>query len=88
MTGPDLTNGLIGVLLKFRWKRVTVTSDIEQIFFNFYVHEEDRNFLWFQDNDINNELAEFSMCVHVFGNFPSPAVETFGLCMSACHQSP
>ena len=91
MTGPDLTNSLIGVLLKFRREKVAVTADIEQMFFNFYVHEEDRNylrFLWFRDNDINNELVEFRMCVHVFGNSPSPAVATFGLRKSACHQSP
>ncbi|XP_062594609.1 uncharacterized protein LOC134256031 [Saccostrea cucullata] len=87
MTGPDLTNSLIGVLLKFRKEKVAVTADIEQMFFNFYVHEEDRNFLrflWFRDNDINNELVEFRMCVHVFGNSPSPAVATFGLRKSAC----
>lgn len=32
MTGPDLTNSLIGVLLKFRKDRVAITADIEQIF--------------------------------------------------------
>ncbi|XP_052680227.1 uncharacterized protein LOC128160994 [Crassostrea angulata] len=92
MTGPDLTNSLIGVLLKFRKDREAITADIEQMFFNFYVHEEDRNFLrflWFKDNNIDNELVEFRMCVHVFGNSPSPAVATFRLRKSACdHQSP
>lgn len=90
-TGLDLTNSLIGVLLKFRKDRVAIPADIEQMFFNFYVHEEDRNFLrflWFKNNNIDNELVEFRMCVHVFGNSPSPAVATFGLRKSACdHQS-
>lgn len=38
MTGPDLTNGLISVLLKLRKDKVAihVTADIEQMFFNFY----------------------------------------------------
>lgn len=92
MTGPDLTNSLIGVLLKFRKDKVAITADIEQMFFNFYVHGGDRNslrFLWFKDNNIDNELVEIRMCVHVFGNSPSPAVATFGLRKSACdHQSP
>ncbi|XP_062619955.1 uncharacterized protein LOC134281515 [Saccostrea cucullata] len=88
MTGSDLTNSLIGVLLKFRKEKVAVMADIAQMFFNFFVHEEDRNFLrflWFRDNDINNELVEFRMCVHVFGNSPSPAVATFGLRKSPCN---
>lgn len=92
MTGPDLTNSLIGVLLKFRRDRVAITADIEKMFFNFYVREEDINFLrflWFKDNNIDNEVVEIRMCVHVFGNSPSPAVATFGLRKSACdHQSP
>lgn len=92
MTGPDLANSLIGVLLKFRKDKVAITADIEQMFFNFYVHEEYINFsrfLWFKDYNIDNELVEFRMFVHVFGNSPSPAVATFGLRKSACdHQSP
>ena len=92
MTGPDLTNSLIGVLLKFRKDREAITADIEQMFFNFYVHEVDRNFLrflWFKDNNIDKELVELIMCAHVFSNLSSPAVATFGLHKSACdHQSP
>lgn len=47
MTGPDLIKGLTGVFLNF-WKDIlAVTADIQQMFFTFYVHEEDRNFLQF-----------------------------------------
>lgn len=80
MTGPDLTNSLIGVLLKFREDKVAITADIEQMFLNFYVHEEDRNFLrflWFKDNNIDNELVKFRMCVHVFDNSSSLQLPPF-----------
>lgn len=87
LTGPDLTNNLIGVLLKFRKEKIAVTADVEQMFFNFEVHEEHRNllrFLWFKDNDPTKEIIEHRMRVHVFGNAPSPAVATYGLRKSVC----
>lgn len=82
MSGPDLTNSLVGVLLRFRREPVAIVADIQQMFYGFYVEEKHRNFLrflWFKDNDPNKELTEFRMCVHVFGNTPSPAVATYGL---------
>ncbi|XP_021358095.1 uncharacterized protein LOC110453467 [Mizuhopecten yessoensis] len=87
LTGPDLTNNLVGVLLKFRKERIAVTADVEQMFFNFEVHEEHRNmlrFLWFRDNDPAREITEYRMRVHVFGNSPSPAVATHGLRKAVC----
>ena len=89
MNGPDLINNLIGVLLRFRKEVVAVIADIEQKFNGFYVAERHRNylrFLWHRDNDPNQDLIEYRMCVHVFGNSPSPAVAMYGL--RRCVQSP
>ena len=80
--GPDLLNNLVGVLLRFRREPVAVIADIQQMFYGFRVAEKHRNylrFLWHRDNDPNKELVEHRMCVHVFGNAPSPAVATYGL---------
>ncbi|XP_069138180.1 uncharacterized protein [Argopecten irradians] len=88
MTGPDVTNNLVGVLLKFRKEKIAITADIEQMFFNFQVHEQHRNclkFLWFEENDPTKNLVDYRMRVHVFGNSPSPAVATMGLRKSACN---
>ncbi|XP_052817602.1 uncharacterized protein LOC128243724 isoform X1 [Mya arenaria] len=82
LSGPDLANSLIGVLMRFREKAVAITGDIQQMFYQFHVHESNRNFLrflWYKDNDIDKELIEYRMCVHVFGNSPSPAAATYGL---------
>ena len=87
LTGPDLTNNLVGVLMRFREEKVAVTGDIKQMFFNFEVNEKQRNFLrflWFQDSNIEKPIIEYRMRVHVFGNAPSPAVATLGLRMSVC----
>ena len=74
LTGPDLNNTLIGVLLRF--------PDIQQMFYCFEVSEEHRNylrFLWHQDNDVTMKVIEYRMKVHVFGNSPSPAVAIYGM---------
>ena len=82
LTGPDLNNTLIGVLLRFRKEKVAVLADIQHMFYCFEVSEEHRNylrFLWHQDNDVTKKVIEYRMKVHVFGNSPSPAVAIYGL---------
>ncbi|CAM4658376.1 unnamed protein product [Leuciscus chuanchicus] len=88
LSGPDLNNSLLGVLLRFRRELVAVTADIEQMFHSFIVKEEDRDFLrflWFKDNDTSKEIIEYRMRVHVFGNSPSPAVAIYGLRRAAAY---
>lgn len=82
LKGPDLSNSLLGILMRFREEAVAVTMDVEQMFYNFKVTPEHRDFLrfyWHEDNDLNCPLTEYRMTVHVFGNSPSPSVATYGL---------
>ncbi|XP_023812156.1 uncharacterized protein LOC111947642 [Oryzias latipes] len=91
LTGPDLNNSLLGVLMRFRKEAVAFTADIEQMFYCFNVREQDRNylrFLWFRDNDLSKDLIECRMRVHVFGNSPSPAVAIYGLHQSVLQNEP
>lgn len=44
MTGPDLTNSLMGILLRFRQDRYAVIADIEQMFYQFYVEKRTQRF--------------------------------------------
>ncbi|KAI4883908.1 hypothetical protein NFI96_004102 [Prochilodus magdalenae] len=74
LTGPDLNNSLLGVLMRFRKEQVAVTGDIEHMFHCFVVKEEHRNYLWFL-----SFIVDYRMKVHVFGNTPSPAVAIYGL---------
>ncbi len=81
-TGPDLTNSLLGILLRFRREPVAVMGDIQQMFYCFKVDEKHRDFLrflWYENNDFTKPLIEYRMCAHVFGNSPSPAIATYGL---------
>ncbi|XP_071147616.1 uncharacterized protein [Mytilus edulis] len=82
MSGPDLTNNLVGILMRFRKNAIAITGDIEQMFYQFRVSNHHRDYLrffWYQDNDFSKPLIEYRMTSHVFGNTPSPAVASYGL---------
>lgn len=82
LSGPDLTNSLLGILLRFRSDAVASTSDIEQMSHSFIVHDDHRDFLrvfWHKDNNPDGEVIEYRMRVYIFGNTSSPAIATCGL---------
>lgn len=68
--------------MRFRKECVAVMADIQQMFHCFVVREDHRDylrFLWYRDNDLNKDIVEYKMKVHVFGNSPSPAVAIYCL---------
>lgn len=76
LQGPDLTNTLIGVLLRVRKEKVTVIADIEAMSYQVYVSEHHRDclmFLWWPEGDIGREPKVHRMRVHLFGASPSMA---------------
>ena len=80
--GPDNTNLLLGVLLRFRQNRVPIMGDLEQMFFQINVPEKQRSllrFLWWPDGDITKDPEEYEMCVHLFGAVSSPSVAGYAL---------
>ena len=82
LQGPDLTSKLIGVLTRFRQERYAFMADIEKMFFQVKVREEDQSllrFLWWQDGDIEKEPEEYCMTVHLFGAGSSPACANYAL---------
>ena len=82
LSGPDLANSLLGVLLRFRTEPVAMTADVQKMFYCFLVEEQHRDYLrffWYADNDPDQRFIEYRMRVHVFGNKPSPSVASYGL---------
>ena len=47
LVGPDLNNGLRGVLLRFREEKIAFAADIQSMFNNFLVPPEDKDYLRF-----------------------------------------
>ncbi len=84
--GPDLTNNLVGVLCRFRKEPVALMCDIEGMFHQVRVAEQDRDLLrslWWEDGDTTKELTEFRIKVHLFGATSSPGCADCALKMSA-----
>ena len=82
LQGPDLTNLQIGVFLRFRKEEVPFMADIKCMFYQVKIPPEQRNFvrfLWWPDGNLDNELCEYEMCVHLFGAVSSPGVANFAL---------
>lgn len=80
LSRPDLNNTLLGVLMRFRKEPVAFSADIQQMFYCCEVREDHRDFLrflWYEDNDLDKNICEYRMKVHVFGNSPSPAVAIY-----------
>ena len=82
LQGPDNTNLLLGVLLRFRLNSIPIMGDLEQMFYQIQVPEEQRSllrFLWWPDGDTSQEPLEHEMCVHLFGAISSPSVAGYAL---------
>ena len=79
--GPDLTNSLLGVLLRFRQDPVGLVADIEGMFNEVKVPPEDADalrFLWWEDSKLERP-SEFQMTSHIFGATDSPSCANFCL---------
>lgn len=86
LQGPDLTNSLVGVLCRFRQEAIAFSCDVESMFHQFFVNEEDRDFLrffWWENSDLNAAPIEYRMKVHLFGAASSPGCANFGFKQAA-----
>ena len=84
--GPDSTNALIAVLLRFRKWLVPVIEDVEAMFYQVLVSPSDKDALWFYwwpNDDIDNDPIVYLMTVHLFAAKSSPSCATFCLRQTA-----
>ena len=80
--GPDHTNRLTGVLMRFRHNTVAFSADIQTMFHCFAVprnQEKFQCFYWFKDNVPGSQIVPYAATVHVFGHTSSPSIATYGL---------
>ena len=86
LQGPDLTNNLVGVLIRFREEPIAIMADIEGMFHQVRVSPKDCDalrFLWWPENDFNKDPEDYQMLVHLFGAASSPSCANFGLKQTA-----
>ena len=81
LKGPDLLHNLIGILLRFRQETIALMADIEQMFHQIRIFEDDQpalSFLW-RNLDTSKEPDVYQMTVSIFGMKCSPAIATYVL---------
>ena len=68
MQGPDMTNSLVGVLSRFQQKPIAFMADIEAMFYQVFVPEEQRRYLHFFDGlmVISVKNLKSMKCVSIF----------------------
>ena len=77
MSGPDLNEPLMRVLLRFRQGPWAVVGDIKEMFHQVLAREEDRpamRFFWSKNSDT---VHEYEMCVMSFGATCSPTIAQY-----------
>ncbi|CAG2201460.1 unnamed protein product [Mytilus edulis] len=82
LQGPDLMNSLVGVLIRFRQGQIALAADIEAMFPQVRVQEEDCDvlrFLWWPNGDLNQKPRSYCMQVHLFGATSSPSCAGYAL---------
>lgn len=82
LQGPDLTNSLVGVLLRFRERPVATMGDVEAMFHQVRVtpkHRDVLRFLFWKDGVIGGEIQVYRMTVHLFGGIWSPSCASYAL---------
>ena len=82
LQGPDFMNSLVGVLIRFRQENVALVADIEAMFHQVRVQDEDCDalrFLWWSDGDLSKTPKCYRMQVHLFGATSSPSCTAYAL---------
>ena len=82
LSGPDLTNQIVGVLSRFKEHNVAFMADIESMFYQVMVSEEHKcylKFLWWKDGNYNNPIIDCQMNMHVVGATSSPGCSNYAL---------
>ena len=77
-----LTNQLIGMLMRFPTEEVAFMDGTVAMFYQVKVPDSQRSFLgylWLSNNDLNRELVDYEMWVHMFGGTSSPGCCNYAL---------
>ena len=81
LQGPNMTNSLVGTLLRFRQDEVAIMGDIDSMFYQVRVSPKHsfQRFLWSEGKDTSKPPIEFQIIVHLFGSSSSPSCANYAL---------
>ena len=90
LSGSDLTNKLVRVLIRFRVGPVAFIADIQAIFYQVKVTEKQRSFLrflWWNEGNLDSEMTNHEICVYLFVVVSSPSSSNYALTKAAVNNS-
>ena len=82
LSRPDLTNQMIGIMARLREEKIAFMADIEAMYHQALVPDDPETFLkflWWSNDDINDEPQDFMMCAHVFRGISSASCSNYAL---------
>ena len=82
LSGPDLTNQIIGIMARFREEKVAFMADIEAMYHQVLIPDDQqrfRKFVCWSTDGINDEPQDFMMWTHVFGGTSSGSCSNYPL---------
>ena len=82
LPGPDLTNQIVSILIRFHEEKAAVMADVESMYYQVQVPENQQTylkFLWWENSDIECHPQEFVMCAHVLGGASSGGCSNYTL---------
>ena len=86
LTGPDLINNLIGVLMRFRCGSIAISADIMSMFHMVFVPKlfdaDSLRFFWTEHPESDAPADVYQMLVHIFGAKSSPCCANY--CLKRC----
>lgn len=83
LSGPDLLNKLINVLLRFRLHEHAWAADVSAMYFQVRIPKDQRDLLRFFWVDEHENVIEYRMVGHVMGGIWSSASSTFAIRQAA-----
>ncbi len=89
LPGPNQANMLLEVFLRWRQRKYRWMGDVRAMFYNCVVPKKQRPYLryfWFENGDLDGEIKEYQLTVHLFGGTWSPGVALFCLKKAAMEQ--
>ena len=89
LPGIDFLNNLVSVITKFRTGKYAIIGDIDKMFHQVRVCENDIDalrFVWMEKPE--DELLDYAMLVHLFGKVDSPCIANWSIKKAADNASP
>ena len=84
LSGPDLLKNFVGIFMRFREEKVALSGDIEAMFNQVAVPEEDQaslRFLWRESPESSTGVYQYVR--HIFGAKCAPTCSNYALLRSA-----